>query len=94
MLQVDLNSDLGESFGVYTAEAFADRAYEADGSLVSRKKEGAVLHDLEFAAQRVPMMLREGTVEAPAGSVISLKPRTICLHGDTPEAVEMARKLR
>jgi UPF0271 protein len=78
----------------YAAEAFADRAYEADGSLVSRKKEGAVLHDAELAASRVLRMLKEGVVEAIDGSLVSLKPQTICLHGDTAEAVEMARKLR
>ncbi len=78
----------------YAAEAFADRAYEADGSLVSRKKEGAVFHDADLAASRVLRMLKEGVVQALDGSEISLKPKTICLHGDTPEAVEMARKLR
>jgi UPF0271 protein len=78
----------------YAAEAFADRAYEVDGSLVSRKKEGAVLHDAELAASRVLRMLKNGVVEAIDGSVVSLRPQTICLHGDTAEAVEMARKLR
>jgi len=78
----------------FAAEAFADRAYEPDGSLVSRKKEGAVIHDVDLAAGRVLRMLKEGTVEAVDGSVVSIRPQTICLHGDTPEAVEMARKLR
>jgi UPF0271 protein len=78
----------------FAAEAFADRAYEPDGSLVSRKKEGAVIHDVNLAAERVLRMLKEGAVEAIDGSLVSIRPHTICLHGDTPEAVEMARKLR
>lgn len=78
----------------FAAEAFADRAYEPDGNLVSRKKEGAVIHDSNLAAARVIRMATEGTVEAIDGSSIAMKPQSICLHGDTPEAVEMARSIR
>lgn len=78
----------------FASEAFADRAYEADGSLVSRKKEGAVIHDAYLAARRVIRMATEGTVEAIDGTVIEMTPQSICLHGDTPEAVEMARTVR
>lgn len=79
---------------LFAAEAFADRAYEADGTLVSRKKEGAVIHDADLAAARVVRMATEGTVEAIDGTVIEMKPQSICLHGDTPEAVEMARAVK
>lgn len=78
----------------FAAEAFADRAYEPDGNLVSRKKEGAVIHDADLAARRVIQMATEGTVTAADGSLISMKPQSICLHGDTPEAVEMASAIR
>ncbi len=78
----------------FAAEAFADRAYEPDGNLVSRKKDGAVIHDAELAAQRVVRMAKEGTVEAVDGTIIRMKPQSICLHGDTPEAVEMSRLIR
>jgi len=78
----------------FASEAFADRAYERDGTLVSRKKEGAVIHDAELAARRVVQMVKDGTVEAIDGTLIKLKPHSICLHGDTPEAVEMAKAIR
>jgi UPF0271 protein len=78
----------------YAAEAFADRAYEPEGNLVSRKKEGSVFHDANYAAERVLSMVTEGKVEAIDGSVITLKPQSICLHGDTPEAVDMAKTIK
>lgn len=78
----------------FASEAFADRTYEEDGSLVSRKKEGSVIHDSKTAAERVIRMVKEGTVETITGKVISLKPHSICLHGDTPEAVEISAEIR
>jgi UPF0271 protein len=76
------------------AEVFADRNYNSDGSLVSRTKPEALLHDPAEAAERVLRMLREGKIRAVDGSDISVRAETICLHGDTPGAVEFARTLR
>jgi len=80
-------ADIGVPFA---SEAFADRAYEEDGSLVPRKKRGSMIHDGLIAAERVIRMVEEGKVKTITGKDISLKPDSICLHGDTPEAVEMA----
>lgn len=79
---------------LFAAEAFADRAYMPDGSLVPRSKPGAVIHDAEFAAKRVVRMAMEGTVEAIDGTIINFRPASVCMHGDTPEAVEMAEAVK
>lgn len=76
------------------AEAFADRAYNPDGSLVSRSLPGAVLHDPEAIAARVIRLATEGRVTAIDGSEISIEAQSVCVHGDTPEAVEIAQALR
>ncbi|WBL31766.1 LamB/YcsF family protein [Sinirhodobacter sp. HNIBRBA609] len=76
------------------AEIFADRAYNPDATLVDRSLPGAVLHDPEFAAERILSMLREGAIIAENGHRIPSRIDTVCLHGDTPEAVAMARALR
>ena len=78
----------------YAAEAFADRGYRGDGTLVPRGEEGAFVRDAEEAARRVIRMVREGVVEAIDGTEVRLRPQSICLHGDSPVAVEMARTLR
>ena len=78
----------------WAGEIFADRAYEDDATLVDRSKPGAVLHDADMAAERILNMLREDAIIAESGKRIPAKIDTICLHGDTPEAVEMARALR
>ncbi len=75
----------------FAAEAFADRGYMPDGSLVPRSQPGAIIHDVNAAAERVVRMVTEGTVEAIDGTVINFRPHSICMHGDTPEAVEMAK---
>ena len=72
------------------AEAFADRAYTAQGTLVSRSEAGAVLSDPEAVAQRVLRMVADGAVEAVDGSTIGIRAESICLHGDSPGAVAMA----
>jgi len=72
------------------AEVFADR----NGSLVSRTKPAALLHDPAEAADRVLRMLKEGKIRTVDGIDISVRAETICLHGDTPGAVEFARTLR
>lgn len=76
------------------AEAFADRAYMADGSLVSRRLPGAVLHDPDEVAERMLRLAREGVVTAVDGSTVAVAAESICVHGDSPGAVEMARALR
>jgi len=76
------------------AEAFADRAYTAQGTLVSRSRPGAVLHDPELIAQRMLRLVREGVIEAEDGQVISLQAESICVHGDSPDAVSIARDLK
>ncbi|MDR0653768.1 MAG: LamB/YcsF family protein [Synergistaceae bacterium] len=78
----------------FAAEAFADRAYLKDGSLCPRSREGAVIHDAKIAAARVVRMVTQGTVTACDGTTIRFRPDTICLHGDTKEAVEMASAVR
>jgi UPF0271 protein len=78
----------------FAAEAFADRAYEKDGTLVPRSRAGAVITDTAEAAARAVRIAREGRIEATGGTVISLVADTICLHGDTPGAVDHARAVR
>jgi 5-oxoprolinase (ATP-hydrolysing) subunit A len=75
-------------------EVFADRAYEDDGSLVSRRKPGAVLHDADKIAERVVRMVQDGAVVSVTGKVIKMRTDTVCIHGDTPGAVDIARDLR
>jgi UPF0271 protein len=78
----------------FASEAFADRAYMKDGSLMPRSMEGSVIHDAELAAKRVVQMVTKGTVTSADGTEINFKPDTICLHGDTKEAVDMAAAVR
>ena len=75
-------------------EAFADRAYNADGSLVSRRLEGSVIHDPEAVAERMLRLVTEGRLTAIDGTEIALEAQTICIHGDTSTAVAIARTLR
>src|SRR5256885_1491863 len=76
------------------AEVFADRAYEPDGSLVSRKRLGSIIHDVDAVVARAVQMAKEGTVVAIDGSTIRVQADTICVHSDTPGADELAVKLR
>ena len=75
-------------------EAFADRAYSADGSLVPRSQPGAVIKDKKEVAERVIGMIEEGRVKAITGEDVTIKADTICLHGDSPGALELAIHLR
>jgi 5-oxoprolinase (ATP-hydrolysing) subunit A len=85
----------GDAAGLPMAhEIFADRAYEDDGSLVSRRKPGAVLHDPEQIARRVVRMVQDGAVVSVSGKVIKMRMDTVCIHGDTPGAVEIGRGVR
>jgi len=78
----------------YAAEAFADRAYQADGTLVPRKVPGSMIHDVNLAVARMIRMVKEGKIETIDGKLIDLKPHSICLHGDSPKAVQMASEVR
>jgi UPF0271 protein len=76
------------------AEVFADRAYEPDGQLASRRKPGTVIHDPDAVVVRAVRMVKEKTVVAIDGSVVSLDADTICVHGDTPGSDNLAVKIR
>ena len=76
------------------SEAYADRAYRADGTLVPRSEPGAVLHDAQAVARRMLRLATHGEVEAIDGSLLRLQADSVCVHGDSPGAVEMAREVR
>ncbi|WP_070886148.1 LamB/YcsF family protein [Pseudomonas argentinensis] len=76
------------------AEAFADRAYTPQGTLVSRREPGAVLHDAAQVARRMLRLVQSGEVEAIDGSVARIEANSICVHGDSPGAIQMAREVR
>ena len=86
---------IGERTGLKVAyEAFPDRAYTPEGTLVSRRQPGAVIKDPDIVAQRALMMAKEGKVVAIDGTEITLQPETLCVHGDTPGAVNLVKKIR
>lgn len=76
------------------AEAFADRAYNEDGTLVSRRLPGAVLQDADMVAERMLQWVQTGEIAAISGKRIRLQADSICVHGDSPGAVAMARRIR
>lgn len=85
----------GRSEGLrVAAEVFADRAYEPDGSLASRRKPGSVIHDPEMVVERAVRMVKDHTVVAIDGSVVPLQADTICVHGDTPGSDDLAASIR
>jgi len=85
----------GENAGLRTAsEAFADRTYQADGSLTPRDSADALIHDPDAAAERVLKMVLQGTVTSQQGTEIPLRADTICIHGDSRGAAEMAKTIR
>ncbi|KKD04162.1 LamB/YcsF family protein [Streptomyces sp. WM6386] len=75
-------------------EAFADRAYTDVGTLVPRGEEGAVVTDPDTVVERSVGLARDGAVTAHSGTRIEVRARSLCLHGDTPGAVELARRVR
>ena len=75
-------------------EAFADRAYQPDGTLVSRRESGAVLHDPATIAERVAAMVTTGEVTAVDGSAVQVQVESVCVHGDSPGAVQIASAVR
>lgn len=92
------NSDLaraGQAAGLHVAlEGFADRAYEPDGSLTPRSRDGAVIHDEETVLRRAVRMATDGVVVATDGSELAMHVDTICTHGDTPGAQLLTQALR
>ncbi len=84
---------LGEGL-VLAREVYADRTYDDDGNLTSRKVAGAVIHDAEAAAARVLRMVEDGAVTTVTGRRLPVRIDTICVHGDSPQAVAMARTVR
>lgn len=76
------------------AEAFADRAYQPDGRLVSRREPGAVLRDPAAIAERVATMVTSGNVTAIDGSLLDVSVESVCVHGDSPGAVQIATAVR
>jgi 5-oxoprolinase (ATP-hydrolysing) subunit A len=76
------------------AEGFADRGYTAAGALVPRREPGALVHDPEIVAERAVRMAARGVVEAVDGTTLPMPVRSVCVHGDTPGAVQMARAVR
>jgi 5-oxoprolinase (ATP-hydrolysing) subunit A len=85
---------VGESEGLAVAEeAFCDRGYQADGTLVPRGNEGAMLTDAEEVARRAVAIVRDGGVTAVDGSWVAMHPSTLCIHGDTPGAPAIAARV-
>jgi UPF0271 protein len=76
------------------AEVFADRGYEADGTLVARTKPGAMVTDAAEAVRRVVRMCREGKVRSVTGEDVEIEPQSVCVHGDGAEALDFVRSLR
>jgi 5-oxoprolinase (ATP-hydrolysing) subunit A len=86
---------LGEQAGLRTVtEAFADRGYTAQATLVPRSQPGALLHDPEVVAERMVQMLVAGRVQSVDGVEVAVSAESICVHGDTPGAVAMAEAVR
>jgi len=80
--------------GPVVSEVFADRAYNDDGTLVSRSQPGAVIHDADQAADHVLRMIDDQAITSINGIKVPVRPQTICVHGDNPEAVKLAETVR
>ena len=86
---------IATSFGMKVGrEVFADRAVNSDGSLVSRTEPGAVIHSTPEVVERSLRMVKDGKILSVDGTYVEVEADSICLHGDTPGAVEMAQQLR
>jgi 5-oxoprolinase (ATP-hydrolysing) subunit A len=87
--------EAGRAHGLrVAAEGFADRAYNADGSLVSRSLADSVIHDEARVVARTVQMARDGTVATATGEIIRLDVETVCVHGDTRGAAQLAAAIR
>jgi len=94
-LSGSMPAEIAGEMGVKVAhEVFADRAYNPDGTLVSRSIPNAVIHDAKGIVERVISMVKDGGVMAVNGEWVELKADTICVHGDNPKAVEIASMVR
>jgi 5-oxoprolinase (ATP-hydrolysing) subunit A len=78
----------------FASEAFVDRAYKSDGTLVPRDEPGAVIHDVRNAVQRAVMLVKGKTITADNGTELRISARSLCVHGDNPDAGAMLRTLR
>ena len=91
----ELMRRIGEEVGLQVVyEAFPDRAYTPEGTLLSRRKPGAVIRDPQEVSERALRMVKEGVVIAVDGTTIALEAQTLCVHGDTPTAVDLVRSIR
>jgi UPF0271 protein len=90
-LMVQAAKEIGVRF---VEEVYADRIYNPDGTLQSRKISGSVIHDPEKASRQALTMAQEGYVIAHDGTKFNVKPESICVHGDTPTAVSILQKIR
>ena len=87
--------DLARAAGsAAAAEAFADRAYEADGNLRSRRLAGAILPTPDAAAEQAVSIVTRGEVRSADGALVPVSADTLCIHGDTPGAADYARAVR
>lgn len=85
----------GEAIGLQTVhEVFADRTYQSDGTLTSRKQDNAIITDESIAIKQIIKMVKEGTVTSVQGTNVALKAESICIHGDGAHAVEFAKRAR
>lgn len=78
----------------FAAEAFADRAYKPDGTLVPRREPGAVIHDVRAAVKRAITLVKSNTVAADDGATLTVVAQSLCVHGDNPDALPLLRELR
>jgi len=87
--------DVAQKMGLRVArEAFTDRALNIDGTLVPRSRPGSVIHDVDEVVERSLRMVTEGKATAITGGEVAVQADTLCLHGDTPGAVQMAKAIR
>lgn len=85
----------GEAAGLGVAhEIFADRTYQADGSLTPRSKPGAIIRDVDASIEHVRRMVEEGRVKSTDGTEVAVRADTLCIHGDEPTALEFVQKIR
>ncbi|MEM6305440.1 MAG: 5-oxoprolinase subunit PxpA [Pseudomonadota bacterium] len=95
VLAATAQQDAAQKLGcAWAGEIFADRAYNDDATLVDRSLPGAVIHDAKLAGKRMVEMVQAGAIITQSGKNIPTRIDTICLHGDTPEAVEIAASVR
>jgi UPF0271 protein len=91
----ELMRRIGQEVGLRVVyEAFPDRAYSPEGTLVSRRQPGAVIKDSQAVSERALRMVKEGVVIAVDGTTIPLEAQTLCVHGDNPKAVDLVRSIR